>query len=258
MKEGYTHISLVLDKSGSMRTILGDTIGGFNTFLVGQKETAKEGDTFSLLQFSTTQEYTYKLAHIQDVQELNDKNFKPSGGTALLDAVADAIRDLGKHFASIEENQRPSKVIFVILTDGGENSSERTTRGALNELITEHTKVWKWEFIFLGANQDAIQEAATFGIHARSSMTFGANKRGVSSTYESLTRSINTFKVAPAGMNYADSGAAFTVDERSASMGGVSETIQINLNASSNSFVTSVNLTGGANTPIPVVNLVKI
>jgi len=220
MKENYTHITLVLDKSGSMQTILKDTLGGFNAFLAGQKETAKEGDTFSLLQFSTDQNFTYKLARIQDVAELTNKTYIPAGGTALLDAAADTIRDLGKHFASLKESDRPGKVIFVILTDGEENASHRTTKDMLNALITEHTNIWKWEFVFLGANQNAIAEAAKYGIAAGSSLTFGANKLGVAGTYESLTRSLNTFKAAPQGVGYAASGASFTLSERTASMGG--------------------------------------
>jgi hypothetical protein len=222
MKEGYTHISVVLDSSGSMATILEDTIGGFNTFLKGQKETAKEGDTFTFVKFSSgtpPYQFHYKNADIKKVHKLTNKTFIPSGGTALLDTLGATIKDLGSHLASLPEEERPAKVIFVIITDGEENSSHLYNKTQIKNLITEHTNTWKWEFVFLGANQDAIQEAHQYGISTLNSMSYGANEIGIKSTYDSLTRSLNTYKSAAVGATYASSGAAFTNAERTASMG---------------------------------------
>lgn len=219
MKEGYTHITVLLDKSGSMDLIRKDTLGGFNSFLKSQKETAKEGDTFTLVQFSTDYVTTFKNTRIQDVHDLTEAAYIPRGGTALLDAAVRTIKEQGEFFASIKESDRPSKVIFLMITDGEENSSTSATKAQLKTLIQEHTNVWKWEFVFIGANQDAIQEASNYGIAAASAMSFGANKRGVEDTFINLTRSLNTYKSAPVGMNYAASGAAFTAEERITSMG---------------------------------------
>ena len=221
MKEGYTHINFLLDQSPSMSTIREETIQGFNLFLKGQQETAQPEDTFTLSVFSRDHAYRYKMARISDVQPLSDKTYNPGGGgTALLDSAAESIRDLGKHLSSLKEEDRPSKVIFVILTDGEENCSRSTTKIQLNQLITDHTNTWKWEFVFLGANQDAIKEAAQYGIGLHSAMTFAATREGITAGYESINRSLNTYKVAPVGVNFVTSGAAFTDAERTSSMGG--------------------------------------
>ena len=248
MREGYTHITVLLDKSGSMASILKDTLGGFNTFLKGQKETAKEGDTFSLIQFSTDYITTFKNARIKDVHDLTEAVYKPMGGTALLDAAVRTIKEQGEFFASIKESDRPSKVIFLMITDGEENASKNATKAQLKTLIQEHTNVWKWEFVFIGANQDAIQEAAHYGIAAASAMSFGASKEGVTATFSNLTRSLNTYKEAPVGLNYASSGAAFTAEERLTSMGGiqtgtVTETPQVNPPVSVGGWTGQVDLT---------------
>jgi hypothetical protein len=227
MKKGYTHIEVVLDASGSMDLIKKDTIGGFNSFLEGQKETASVGDTFTFTTFSSGYggappwKNIYKNARISDVPPLTNSTYKCNGGTALLDTLGDSIKYLGAFLHQLPEEQRPSKVVFVILTDGEENSSHSYSKHNINAMIKTQTDDYKWEFVFLGANQDAIQVGATIGIAAASSMSYGANEIGVKSTFESLTRSLNTYKAAPVGMNFAASGAAFTVGERSASMGGV-------------------------------------
>jgi hypothetical protein len=221
MKENKTHITFVLDSSGSMDPIKKDTIGGFNSFLKGQKETAKEHDTFSFVTFSSNYglevvpyNFVYKNAKIKDVPDLNSKTYRPNGGTALLDTLGDTIKDLGAYFASLNEEDRPSKVVFVILTDGEENASRKFNKTQINNLITEHTGTWKWEFVFLGANQNAIHEAASYGISQHNAMDFGTSKAEFDSTYNILTRSLNTYKSSAVGLNYAESGAAFTAEER--------------------------------------------
>jgi hypothetical protein len=223
MKEGYTHITVVLDSSGSMDSCKNDTIGGFNVFLRGQKETAKIWDTFSFVKFSSgviPYSFAYKNAKIIDVPELTSKSWRPTGGTALLDTLLDTIKDLGQFFDSLKEEDKPSKVIFAIITDGEENSSTRATKAQIKALISEHTSVWKWEFIFLGANQDAIQEASHYGISQLNSMSYGMNAKGITSTYETLTRSVNDFKSSAIGVNFAASGG-ISVADRSNAMGGV-------------------------------------
>jgi hypothetical protein len=232
MRDGYTHIHVVLDSSGSMLTIKKDTIGGFNSFLQGQKETAKDGDTFTFVKFSSAgynqspYTFAYKNADIKTVHELTEKTFIPSGGTALIQTLVDSIKDLGVFLHSLPESQKPSKVIFVIITDGEENSSPATySKVQVNALISEHTNIWKWEFIFLGANQDAIKEAASYGISWTNSMSYGANELGIKSTFDTLTRSLNSYKADLSGASYAtataSAGTGFTVEARNAAMGGV-------------------------------------
>jgi hypothetical protein len=225
MKNDYTHITVLLDSSGSMLDIKKDTIGGFNGFLEGQQETSKPWDTFSFVKFSsgvTPYNFVYKNAKIRDVPKLTEKSWVPVGGTALIESAVETIKDLGAFLSSLREEDRPSKVIFVIITDGEENSSKYTyTKQQLNNLITEHTGIWKWEFVFLAANQDAIKAAAEYGIPSFNSMSYGANELGTKSVFSSLTRSLNAYKSADVGVTFAASGAAFTTEERVASMGGV-------------------------------------
>jgi hypothetical protein len=221
MKDGYTHITVVLDSSGSMDLIKNDTLGGFNSFLNGQKETAKDWDTFSFVKFSSgtiPYSFAYKNAKIKDVPVLTGNSWRPSGGTALLDTLGDTIKDLGAFFNSLKEEDKPSKVIFVIITDGEENSSTRFNKSQIKALITEHNSIWKWEFVFLGANQDAIAEASHYGIAMNNSMSYGANEVGVRSAYSTLTRSLNEFKASPQGMSYAASGG-ITAADRVGAMG---------------------------------------
>lgn len=209
MKKGYTHITVVLDKSGSMASILSDTLGGFNTFLKGQKESAKDGDTFTLVQFSTgVPECQYKNADISKIPDLNALNYYPGGGTALLDCLGDTINELGSHLRSLKEKDRPETVVFAIITDGEENSSIRFNKNQINELISKQRDVYKWNFTFLGANQDAIQEAAKYGIQSIYAMSYGTSKKEIGSTYDSLTRSVNAMKVG----NFVAAG--YTVEER--------------------------------------------
>lgn len=226
MKEGRTHIEFVLDASGSMDVIKKDTIGGFNTFLRGQKETAKKGDTFTFTTFSSNYggacpwKYIYRNADIAEVPELNPHTYLCCGGTALLDTLGDTINDLGAFLRNLQEKDRPSKVVFVILTDGEENASTRFSKHAINTMIKDQTDKWKWEFVFLGANQDAIAVGHSYGISALNSMSYAANEVGVKSTFDAVTRSLNTYKNADIGASFASSGAVFTSAERSASMGG--------------------------------------
>jgi uncharacterized protein YegL len=163
MKENYTHISFVLDRSGSMQSMLNDAIGGFNAFLAEQQAFPGEA-TFTLAQFDNIYELIYPFANLQDVKPLTKETFVPRGSTALLDAIGKCIIETGKHLAATPEPARPEKVLFVILTDGEENSSREFDLHKINELITHQQDVYQWQFIFLAANQDAIASASRLGI----------------------------------------------------------------------------------------------
>jgi hypothetical protein len=211
-----THITVVLDDSGSMDMILNDTLGGYNTFVREQKKSAKPGDTFSLVTFKG---YTHRNVNISTVEELTTKTYKPNGGTPLLDTLGNSILELGQYLSSLNEEDRPAKVLFVIITDGEENASREYSKVEIKEKITHQSDVYKWEFVYLGANQDAIKEGAKYGISSLNSMSFGANKHGLASTYDVLTRSVNNFKAASVGTSYAAS-SGITAEDRTKMMGG--------------------------------------
>jgi hypothetical protein len=189
MKTGYTDISIVLDRSGSMQSVREDTIGGFNTFLADQKAAPGEA-AITLAQFDDVYEVVYSALAVADAKPLDRSTFVPRGSTALLDAIGRTISDAGKRFEAMAEDARPEKVIFVIVTDGEENASKEFTSAKINDLITHQRDIYKWEFVFLGANQDAITTASNLGINAASSMTYAANSGGVQAMYASLSKNL--------------------------------------------------------------------
>lgn len=185
MKTDLTDISVVLDRSGSMQSVRTDTIGGFNAFLKTQKEAPGEA-LLSLVQFDDQYEVVYSGKNINDVPELTEKTFVPRGMTALLDAIGRTINATGARLSELPENERPSRVIFVILTDGDENASKELTKEKVNEMIKHQTDVYQWDFVFLGANQDAIKAGATMGIMAGNSMSYAANAKGTAAAFASV------------------------------------------------------------------------
>lgn len=200
MDQNYTHISVVLDRSGSMSSIMTDTIGGFNQFLKDQKA-VKSKATFSLLQFDTEFQEDYIGKDIQEVPELTDKTFVPRGMTALLDAIGHTINKTGEWLKNIPEAIRPGKVVFVILTDGAENSSHEFSKSQIFDMIKKQTDVFKWGFVFLGANQDAIQEAHGLGI-------FGSNSLTYKHTGDGIKKSMFAASVGVSGMRGSSMNAA--------------------------------------------------
>ena len=185
MKNDLTDISVILDRSGSMESVKTDTIGGFNAFLKTQKEAPGEA-LLTLAQFDDQYEIVHSGKNIQDVTNLTAETFVPRGMTALLDAIGRTINATGVRLSALPEAQRPGKVIFVILTDGQENKSTEFTREKISEMIKHQTEVYKWDFVFLGANQDAIQAGASIGVMAGNSMTYAANAKGTQAAFVSV------------------------------------------------------------------------
>lgn len=195
MKKGYTHIAVVLDRSGSMSSIKTDTIGGFNEFLKGQKAVPGQA-TLTLAQFDHEYDVLFDMADLQSVPELTDETFVPRGATALWDAIGRTIVGEGEKLKTLPEGERPEKVIFVIVTDGEENSSqEYRDSSAINAKIEHQRAVYGWEFIFLGANQDAVATARRLGIQAQHSLTYVANATGVTDAYASVSRNIANYRL---------------------------------------------------------------
>lgn len=182
-----TSITIILDKSGSMSSCIQDTIGGYSTFLEEQQKLPGECD-ISLIQFSNETIFTYKSIDIKDAPKLSLENYRPSGGTALLDAVGKAISEKGKELSELSEDQRPGKVIMVIITDGEENASKAYTYEKIKEMIEHQTQKYNWIFTFLGANLDATSTAASIGIASGSSLDFSSTTKGGSMrAFEAVT-----------------------------------------------------------------------
>lgn len=190
MNQGYTHITAVLDRSGSMQSTKLDAEGGFNTFL--QEQRALPGKaTISLVQFDTVFEPVYEMRPIAEAPPLV---LEPRGYTALLDAIGRAINGLGAQLSTLSEECRPEKVIVVIITDGGENASKEFHSDQILKMIAHQRDVYKWEFVFIGANQDAIATAASIGIGAGNALSYAANAVGTRSAYASLSNATAAFR----------------------------------------------------------------
>lgn len=192
-KSNLTHIIVVLDKSGSMNATLQDTIGGFNSFLESQLKVPGEA-TMSLCYFDTSTNIVYKSLPVKEVKPRDNKNYIPSGGTALLDAIALMIKSTGEDLNGMEENQKPEKVIFVIITDGEENSSKKYTREEVFKMITHQRDVYKWEFIFMGCYQDAIRNSHLLGIQAGNTLSYEGDSRGTNLAWESVTKGMASYR----------------------------------------------------------------
>ena len=179
-----TQIHFVLDRSGSMWDILGDTIGGFNTFLQSQ-QTDQNGQCFmNLYQFDHEYQVTYQNLPIKEAPFLTTDTFIPRGQTALLDAI-------GRTISCVKvDNQTETKNIVVILTDGYENSSSEFNYKTISNMIMEKEKSG-WEFVFLGANQDAIKTAAGLGIKKNSAMTYAQTPQNMKACFSGLSNAIS-------------------------------------------------------------------
>lgn len=193
MKKGYTKIAVVLDRSGSMQTIRDATIEGFNEFLQGQKA-AKGEASLTLAQFDDEFETVYNDVNLDRVQPLNRETFVPRGLTALYDAIGKTINSVGEELRMLPERSRPEKVVFVIITDGGENVSREFTYEKITSMIKHQQDVYSWEFLFLGANQDAMAVGSSLSIPVANSVTYAVHDHSVKSAFLGVTRNVSRYR----------------------------------------------------------------
>ena len=189
MQTDYTHITMILDRSGSMDSVQDDTIGGFNAFLKDQ-QTQPGHATLSLVQFDDQYERLHDFAPIGTVAELSRATFQPRGSTALLDAMGRAIHETGRALSLLPEDRRPAKVIVVTLTDGYENASRKFTRQDIFSQITHQREHYAWEFVFIGANQDAISTGESIGIQASHAITYAPTAAGQQDIMRKMSRGV--------------------------------------------------------------------
>ncbi len=210
--KNHTEIICVLDKSGSMDKIKTDAIGGFNTFLKSQKE-LKESASLTLALFSNRYNLELDNVSLDEVPELTEKTFSPSGTTALYDSIGRTMNMVGKRLANTDESERPNKILFIILTDGDENASRTFSKEKISEMISHQRDVYNWEFVFLAANQDAMKTASTISISGGNAMNFGYSSEGVSAAYKNL--SSMTGRLRKSKVNFVN-GNLFNSDEQNA------------------------------------------
>jgi len=192
-----TEIVFVLDKSGSMNTIKDDAIGGFNEFVKSQLEL--EGETnVTLVLFDN------EIEVHNDIHELNADTYIPSGMTALLDAIGTGVSNLRSKMDNMEKEEMPDNVIFVIMTDGQENSSKEYTKEGIELIIKEHTEKHDWQFIFLGANIDSVSTAKGLGIRADFAGDFAYSASGASQAFFGATKMATSYRSNGVMDSYAD------------------------------------------------------
>lgn len=189
----FTEIVMVLDRSSSMEKIRGATIESFNQFT---KDQAEIGDnaSLSLYTFATEVTRTFMDKPINKVDKLTLETYKPDGYTAMNDAIGLAIDDLGEKLAKMDEKDRPNKVVVVILTDGEENMSKRFNISQIREKIKHQETKYNWQFLFLGANIDAVSVGANYGLISAKCLNFTADAAGSSGAMISNTKALREYR----------------------------------------------------------------
>jgi hypothetical protein len=204
MKQGLAQITVVLDRSGSMDVIRDATISGFNEFIEGQKNVPGEARA-TLIQFDSTNPWEVIFADkpIMEVPKLTRETFVPRDSTPLHDAIGRTIVDLGAKLSATPEDHRPERVFVVIVTDGLENASREFSATRIAEMIKHQREIYKWEFVFLGANQDAILTAKGFNIPANSTMSYAATAAGSKNMMHSTSANVARSRVTGQSVSYS-------------------------------------------------------
>ena len=187
MRKGLTELVMILDRSGSMGGLESDTIGGFNSMIEKQKK--EEGDALvSAVLFDNMQEVLYDRVEIGKVEPMDENQYYVRGCTALLDAVGGAIHHIGNVHKYAREEDVPEKTIFIIITDGLENASRRYTYDKVKQMIERQKERYNWEFLFLGANIDAVKEAGRFGIKPNRAVRYEHDSVGTQLNYDVVSK----------------------------------------------------------------------
>lgn len=193
MKNNLTEIVFIIDKSGSMWGLEQDTIGGFNSMLTKQKN--EEGDALvTTVLFDDNYELLHDRRNIIDINLITEKEYYVGGSTALYDALGKTINKIGKCICDSAEENHPSKIMFVIITDGMENSSHEYSYSQIKEMVEHQKTKYSWEFIFLGANIDAIDLASKIGISKDRAVNFCSDSEGTKLNYEAVCSFVSSYR----------------------------------------------------------------
>ena len=198
MKKNLTELVFILDRSGSMGGLEADTIGGFNAMIEQQKKEAGEAYVSTVL-FDNVSEVLHDRVKLQDVPKMTDRDYTVRGCTALIDAIGGAIH----HIANIHKYARPEdvpeKTMFIITTDGMENASRRYSSDEVKKMIEKEKSKYGWEFLFIGANIDAVETGARFGIGRDRVANYKADAQGTELLYATVSKTVSAHRAAPMG-----------------------------------------------------------
>ncbi len=211
MKKGLTELVFILDRSGSMSGLEADTIGGFNSLIGKQKQ--EEGEAYvTTVLFDNKIETLHDRVDLKKIEPMNEKQYFVRGSTALLDAVGSTIRHISRVHKYAREEDRPEKTLFIITTDGMENASRHYSYEEVRRMVEHEKEKYGWEFLFLGANIDAVETAGRFGIRANRAVNYESDHLGTDLNYRVLNQAVSRVRAAacseeavdPIGDDWAD------------------------------------------------------
>jgi len=194
MKRKLTELVFILDKSGSMAGLEADTIGGYNSMLVKQQKA--EGEAFvTTVLFNHLCELLHDRINVRGISPITEEDYEVGGTTALLDAIGFTIQKMINVQKRTSEEERAEKVLFVITTDGAENASREYTTDKIKKMVQHQKEKYGWEFMFLGANIDAISTAAQFGIDEDFAVEYPADHKGTQLNYEAVNEVVMNLRI---------------------------------------------------------------
>ena len=195
MKKNLTEMVFILDKSGSMSGLEADTIGGFNSMIDKQKK--EEGEALvSTVLFSNESVVLHDRVDLRKIEPMTDRQYYVGGCTALIDAVGGAIHHIGNVHKYAREEDRPEHTIFIITTDGMENASRHYSAEQVRNMVRRQKEKYGWEFLFLGANIDAVETASRYGIDEDRAVTFRNDAQGQALNYESISEAVHCVRAS--------------------------------------------------------------
>ena len=193
MKNNITELVFILDRSGSMSGLEDDTIGGFNSMIEKQKK--QDGDCYvSTVLFDDESEVLHDRVKLADISKMTDNDYTVRGCTALIDAIGGAIHHIGNIHKYARPEDVPEHTMFIITTDGQENASHRYTSEQVKKMIEHRREKNGWEFLFIGANIDAVETAARYGIDKERAVNYNADSEGTRLNYEVMSETICSFR----------------------------------------------------------------
>ena len=190
MKKNLTELVFILDRSGSMSGLEADTIGGFNAMIEKQKQEPGEAYVSTIL-FDGVSEVLHDRVKLADVPKMTDRDYTVRGCTALIDAIGGAIHHIANIHKYAREEDVPEKTLFVITTDGMENASRRYSSDEVKKMIEKEKSKYGWEFLFIGANIDAVETGARFGIGRDRVANYVSDSQGTEILYESVNAAVS-------------------------------------------------------------------
>ena len=195
MKKGLTEIVFILDRSGSMSGLESDTIGGYNSMIEKQKK--EEGEALiSTVLFDGQTDVLHDRVPLDKISPITEKEYYVRGSTALLDAVGGAIRHIGNVHKYAREEDVPEKTLFIITTDGMENSSRQYSYDKVKKMIEKQKEKYHWEFIFLGANIDAVGVADRFGVDRQHAVRYECDSAGTALNFQVMNKMVSCARSA--------------------------------------------------------------